>query len=68
MKLCPSRTAVLERAVTFTWSFQRKSGVMARRTRRTVRVMGWMLASIVMAGIWWTHCLTEEPTLTWCSM
>lgn len=54
--------------MTFTWSFQRKSGVTTRRTRRTVRVMGWMLASIVMAGIWWTHCLTVEPTLTWCSM
>lgn len=55
-------------SVMFTWSFQRKSGVMMRRTRSTVRVIGWMLASMVIEGIWWTHCLTDNPMLTWCSM
>lgn len=55
-------------SLVLTWSFQRKSGVTRRRTRRTVRVIGWMVASIVIEGIWWTHCLTDNPTLTWCSM
>lgn len=52
----------------FTWSFHEKSGVMFSLTRSTVRVIGWIVASIVMEGIWWTHCLTFKPIFTWCSM
>jgi len=52
----------------FTWSFHVKSGAMFSRTRRTVRVIGWIVASIMMAGIWWTHCFTFNPIFTWCSI
>lgn len=52
----------------FTWSFQVKSGATFSRTRSTVRVIGWIVASMMMEGIWWTHCFTFNPIFTWCSI